>query len=122
MGADETGMSARPRNSYLLNMLHSRGQNARRHGRLQTKDINCSLGRVLDISASGMRILHRCLSAINTGDEGACTVGSVHGSFSVYYRIAWARRVALTKWEVGIEFVDPTPQAAEVLSHIARAA
>lgn len=103
-------------------MLNARGENARRHGRLQTRDISCSLGKVLDISASGMRIIHRGLSAVNSGEQGACTVGSVHGSFSVYYRVAWARRVSLSKWELGIEFVDPTPKASEVLAHIARAA
>jgi len=120
--ADEIDVSARPRNSYLLSILHARGQNARRHGRIQTRDITCSLGKVLDISASGMRLVHRSLSGLNNGDEGACTVGSVHGSFSVYYRIAWARRISLSKWEMGVEFIEPTPKASEVLALIARAA
>lgn len=77
---------------------------------------------MLDISASGMRIVHRGLSAIKTGEQGACTVGSVHGSFSIYYRVAWSHRISLSKWELGIEFVEPTPKANEVLSQIARAA
>lgn len=103
-------------------MLQARGENARRHGRLQTRDISCSLGKVLDISASGMRIIHRGISGVNAGEQGACTVGSVHGSFSVYYRVAWSRRISLSKWELGIEFLEPTPKATEVLANIARAA
>ncbi len=103
-------------------MMLPRGENARRHGRLQTKDLTCSLGDVLDISASGMRIVTRSIRGIQAGEQSACSVGSVHGSFSVYVRVAWARRLSLAKWELGIEFIEPTPAAADVLSRIARAA
>lgn len=99
-----------------------RGSNARRHGRLQTRDLTCSLGEVLDISASGMRVVTKSIRSVHAGEQAACSVGSVHGSFSIYVRVAWARRVSLAKWELGIEFVDPTPAASEVLSRIARAA
>lgn len=92
----------------------------RRHGRVRCQDIGCSLGYVLDVSASGMRV--QCGSKPPAvGKEFTTTVEGLDGGVVFRYIVVWTRRSGLMQYEVGIEFRELDPTTRQALARLARA-
>jgi hypothetical protein len=93
--------------------------NKRRHGRVNCQEVTSSMGAVLDLSASGMRIQTRrkppdqgeILDLTVTGTEGPCL-------FRV--KVMWAKKLGFMKHEIGFTFVDVTPENRQMLASLAR--
>lgn len=80
--------------------------NNRRHGRIRPDAIWCSLGVVLDLSASGLRVLsRRALAGVHT-----VTLRDGNVSVAVRARIVRCRKVGFWKHEVGVEFLAISPE------------
>lgn len=80
---------------------------ARRFGRIRVSGASASLGRILDISAGGMRVGSRSMAPgprvgatlpvqIDVGDQEW---------MGVTCRVAWVRSTGVMKREIGLEFV-----------------
>lgn len=89
--------------------------NRRRAGRFELEDVTCDLGPVLDLSAGGMRI--RCRHV----PDGIfpVRVKGLGGEVVVKAQVAWVKRESLFKREVGLQFVEVTPDMARSLSQMA---
>jgi hypothetical protein len=92
----------------------------RRHGRVRAHDVHCTFGRVLDISASGLRVLTR--RALRAGQERILEVLTHDGKFAARVRVAWSRRAGVMSRQVGLQFLDLPPQARGILNACARVA
>jgi hypothetical protein len=87
----------------------------RRTGRLCQHTLSCNLGRVLDISAGGMRIITR---KVPRGFVDVHLVGHpLPGSLKAVRQ--WSRRLGWFRHEVGLRFETVTPDVAQRLSAIA---
>ncbi len=89
--------------------------NNRRHGRIRPDAIWCSLGTILDLSASGLRVM----SKKPLGGQGVVTMRDGDVTVSVQARIVWCRRIGFRRHEAGIEFVDIRPEEAARLRSMA---
>lgn len=94
---------------------------ARRHGRVRVSGANASLGRILDISAGGMRVASRAMAhpprqgttipvQIDVGDQEW---------MSVTCRVAWVRSTGMRRRELGLEFVQIDQEVKRALLAIA---
>jgi len=99
--------------------LGERPPDKRRAGRLQTEDTRCRLGQVLDLSITGMRVLHRGM-APRVGDEVNLTIKAPGASVDVRARVVRVVRTGFRKREVGLEFVALDPLSRERLLDLAR--
>src|SRR5262245_6752646 len=102
--------------------LRSSDGNARRNGRVRCQWTHCDLGEILDLSASGMRVRSRKKIAAEVGARISAIIEGMDGPFDVSGGVVWKKKVGLFKWEMGIEFVDLTPEANKALVLIARSA
>lgn len=92
----------------------------RRHGRVRCLDIDCNLGEILDVSASGMRVrtnqrpptIGTSLTTTLTGLDGPVEFSGV---------VVWTKRSGFFKFEVGIEFRELSAQMRTALARLARA-
>lgn len=83
--------------------------------RLTQESLRSNLGPVLDLSMGGMRV--RC----NKLPEGIFDVELSDEEETIHLRaeVAWARRVGFRRQEVGLKFVDLSPDLAIQLSRLA---
>lgn len=91
----------------------------RRHGRVRADDVLCTLGQVLDLSASGMRV--RCgRRAPEVGRTVELGIQGVDGPFLVKAKIVWVSRRGVLSSEMGLEFDQPTDNVKSQLNLLAR--
>ena len=94
---------------------------SRRQGRLKCELLRCSIGDVIDLSASGMRVRAwgiRGLKANEHCDIRIRCIGRM--AFVVRGEIVWVKRHGFMKYEAGVHFVDVTPEQQEKLTEAAR--
>ena len=80
--------------------------------RIDQFELQCSLGRVLDITSAGMRVICRRIPKkkpikfdLNT------TVDPV----PVQVEVVWAKWLGPRKYEVGLRFVEPSPELGRLI-------
>lgn len=83
------------------------GIHARRESRLHTPELECSLGKVADITGSGMRMIVSKSDLPQVGDIQSYTFSDRRDSITVTGSVKWVKRgSAFTKHcQVGVEFV-----------------
>lgn len=92
----------------------------RRHGRFRCDGAYCSIGRILDLSVSGMRVRRRRPSKANVGDEATVTMPVAGGKLQITAKVVWVKRVGFFSYDYGLSFVDLTPEARTALYSISR--
>ncbi|MGP1273459.1 MAG: PilZ domain-containing protein [Phycisphaerales bacterium] len=120
-------MNRSGRNILSLNTLmraddSSERSDARRHGRVRIELMSCSLGTVLDLSRSGMRVLARRRRELVANMKHQIVLEAFDQRVELPCRIAWIEKRGLFKSEIGIEFGELTDDQAAVLCSIARTA
>lgn len=95
-----------------------KGDNRRRHGRIRCDGVSCSIGEVLDLSPTGLRVSGSGFG-INVGGLVQFTLNGPDGPVDVRGRVAWLRR-KLFWFEAGLTFVDLSPATRRSISEIAR--
>ncbi|MGI9014385.1 MAG: PilZ domain-containing protein [Phycisphaerales bacterium] len=117
-------------NSYLANTVQiidrsirstvAAAKNAveqRRFGRFKaSRTIACNLGRVLDFSASGMRLLTRR----ELPDVVALEFGEPDNIVAVNARVVWRKQHGRREFESGLEFDGITPRMQQQIWALAR--
>lgn len=96
------------------------GANARKFGRVHMQDVTCSLGEVLDLSASGMRIRTPGTPELPCHQQAEITLGCIDGEVVVRVESIWERRTGWRKHEMGVRFLDLTPQQQALISRTGR--
>ncbi|MCP3903868.1 MAG: PilZ domain-containing protein [Planctomycetes bacterium] len=91
------------------------GSNHRRFGRIRPGGVKCNLGKILDLSASGVRL--KCKRPI-TGDQ-VVEIRGVDQSIRVLGRVVWGKKVGFRAYEIGLHFLDIPDEAAALIRRIA---
>jgi len=94
----------------------------RRHGRLRCCAVQCSLGEVIDMSASGMRILSKRKVSMQEGTLTEIRIGHPPTDIKVRVRIVWKYRRGFRQHEIGVEYDQLTPSLQSALCAVARSA
>jgi hypothetical protein len=66
--------------------------------------LRCELGRIVDVSASGMRVLAAGRPGVKRGELRPITIQSDWGTAEVQVRVGWVRRSGWFRREIGLEF------------------
>ncbi len=87
----------------------------RKSGRVNQGTVACNLGSVINLSAGGLRLLsHRRLNGILSVE-----LWDAHRGLRLRGKVAWCRRIGFRKHEVGVEFLNITPEIADNLAAMA---
>lgn len=106
------------RSYHGLSDFAPRPANLRRHGRLLCQQVRCSLGAVLDISFSGMRV--RSGSRPPTkGDTITIQLESMDACALIPATVVWSRRTGIFRHDMGLEFGDLSSEVRRLLNEVA---
>jgi len=97
------------------------GDQRRRQTRAPVRGYGSTLGTILDVSESGLRIRRRGFMPVEPGEAFPIVLGTPLGSVAVLARMAWSRRVGWFTREAGFQFVALPPEAAHGIRALARA-
>jgi hypothetical protein len=89
-------------------------KNNRRHGRVRCQDVECTLGSVMNISGSGL-LVRTGLRSPRVESVVVLKVRTFDGGFDVQTRVEWSKMDGLLHHQVGLEFIDLTPEGRRVL-------
>ncbi len=93
----------------------------RHAGRVRLHSIVCTIGTVLDISASGMRV--RCTMKVpSIGTPVATLISTPEGPLEITGRVVWTKKCGWLTHEAGIRFDDMAPPIRQALTRLARMA
>ena len=111
---------------HILKILQPTNQlpshdNLRRHGRVRCNDVECTLGSVSNISASGL-LVRTGLRSPKVGSIVALQVRTLDGGFDVQAQVSWSKMDGLLNRQVGLEFIDLPPEGRRVLQSVVRGA
>lgn len=110
-----------PRNlTLLIKDKDDDGPNRRRHGRLTTESLTINNGVVLDLSASGMRAQIKGRVLFTVGDQASFRLRSCAREMTVDGRIVWVKKSGFRKHQIGVEFVNITPDRVQHLLELTR--
>ena len=84
-------------------------------------DIQCTLGTVLDLSASGLRVRVSGGLRVAKGDRFTMTIQTLDGPMLAPVEVTWTRRAGWRKHEIGIVFREVGPALSRALAGLARA-
>jgi hypothetical protein len=100
--------------------------NKRRHGRLRCEHLSAVVAGeeacILDLSASGMRVQAHKNPGLKTGQCIRALIGSVLGETSVDVRVIWCIKRGFRRFEIGLTFMELSPQVRGAIASIARMA
>lgn len=82
--------------------------------RFQLGELKCNLGRVLDLSSGGVRLLRRR----KLKGRHELTLFDRDGGVRVEAEVRWTRRLGLFKHEMGLQFVNVPPDIAAKLKRL----
>lgn len=95
-------------------------ESQRQFGRVNCEAVNSNIGPVVDASAGGMRILFMGRNRIKVGMELDLSIAAFGEPFTVPVKIVWIKKRSLFKREIGVQFVEVTPELKRALNAMAR--
>lgn len=96
--------------------------NRRRHGRLKTEGTLSSMGEVVDISASGMRVQRKGALPIAEGEKFRVDVRIDQEVMAIDVMVRRVRKMGRRKFEFGLEFINLSNADRARLGRLARIA
>jgi hypothetical protein len=105
-----------------LALACSRDDDRRTCGRLRTEQLETDLGRVVNLSGSGMGVLSRQSLADRVGETLEITLTALDEETTVRATIIWARRIGFRKHLTGLSFDDLAEDDRAWLTDLARTA
>ena len=98
-----------PRNDCMK--AEDPGENRRQKGRLRQETLRCTLGPVLDLSATGMRVeLQQKLPKAFRDQPFDIELRGICEGLTLRAEVIWIKGGTFRKKEVGIRFLDLTPE------------
>ena len=95
-------------------------QQPRRSPRHKGSELGCDLGKVIDLSTTGMRIACTGKPPVATGEQGTVKITAEDGAVKIPFEAVWVRRTGFRKHEIGLKFVKLGARATEILECIAK--
>ncbi|MEM8737225.1 MAG: PilZ domain-containing protein [Planctomycetota bacterium] len=96
--------------------------NRRRHGRLKTEGTQSSLGEVVDMSASGMRVVRKGAMPIHQDEKFRVDIQIDKEIMAVDVHVRRIRKLGRRKFEYGLEFINLNDSDRSRLARLARIA
>ena len=90
---------------------HPPGTNRRRYGRVAVDDIECSVGRIINISAGGMVVVSR-----QAAHKVDVTIGAKPDRMVIKAERVWAKRYGFTRRLVAYRFIDPPSNLLQLVN------
>lgn len=103
-----------------VRVRHDGGAERRRKGRIKVELLECDLGDVVDLSASGMRVRRKAKKAPNDDEVMELTLTHLEGELPLKARVVWTKKSGFRKFDMGMEFVEMNEQAQSELNQIIR--
>ncbi len=89
--------------------------------RHETDAVTCDLGKILDLSGSGMRVQFKGRCPVKVGGTLQIKLKTPNGSLPVTLRTIWRKRTGLLSgYEAGFQFMGIKPAQSVALATIAR--
>ncbi len=95
-------------------------KNRRVAGRVALQHIVCSIGTVLDLSSSGMRLLSTFKPPIAVGTPFSMVLIGLDNPVPVTCRAVWIRKSGWRAFQAGLMFVDMTTELRHAINTLAR--
>lgn len=92
----------------------------RRYGRVRVGNVRCTLGRVIDISAGGLRVLNRSMTPVKANAVIPVQVEGIENWVQASVRVAWVRPAGMFRQEMGLEIVEIEDEGRQALLELAR--
>ncbi len=96
--------------------LDSKDADRRNRGRLPQESLESDLGPVLDLSGGGMRVATR--KAQKKGEELTVVLKEGSSRVALRARVAWVKKAGMFKHEIGLEFLNLSPELVRELTRI----
>jgi hypothetical protein len=93
------------------------GSELRRRPRFKQEMMKSSVGEVLDLSRSGMRVLGRHLAPHSKHVVRITCFGTAVGPIDA--QVVWTRKVGIFKWESGLQFTSVDDATSDALARAA---
>jgi len=97
-------------------------ENRRRHGRLKTEGTESSMGSVVDMSASGMRVHRKGTLPVHEGEKFRIDVQIDKEIMAIDVMVRRVRKLGRRKFEFGLEFINMSDENRNRLARLARIA
>jgi len=89
--------------------------NLRRHGRVVPNTATCNLGKILDLSASGIRLR----SKRPLVGEMVVEIKGDDQAIRVLGQVVWGRKLGFRAYEIGMKFVNIPAEAQALIQRVA---
>lgn len=101
-------------------LIPGRFEERRRHGRLKCDSTDCTLGELVDISASGMRVMRRGRSPYRIGFEFKLDLWMDQMKIPVKVRLVHIEKRGFRRRILGLEFIDQSDEQRRRIVEVAR--
>lgn len=91
----------------------------RTHGRIRCRGIDCPLGLILDLSATGLRIQLGKRVKVREGEEVVLELSTVEGPQLMVLVVRWVKKFGRGNTQAGMEIVTASNAAKKALSELA---
>ncbi len=85
---------------------HASLEDRRSKIRIRQTELHCSLGKVVDISSTGLRVVCRRIPK----DEVTFELNTTVDPLTVQTKVVWVKRLGFRKHEIGLHFVESSPE------------
>lgn len=89
-------------------------------GRVRIEDMPCNMGTVVDLSASGIRVITNKASARKMGRTLTVKLQGPKQRIELEAEVVWVKRIGLRKHIVGLRFVEASGEQRTLIAQIAR--
>ena len=89
----------------------------REHGRLLQEAVTSNVGRVIDLSAGGMRVAAHSTPLV--GSFLNVTIDCLGTTVDLRAELVWVRKSGWFRREAGYRFIDVSPEAQRALAELA---
>lgn len=94
----------------------------RSHGRVVCEMVTCSLGEVLDACGAGLRVRSAKPYEFAQGDIVSFTINGEDQPLEFKGRVIWTKKRGIRRYEMGLSFVELTPECRQALAQLAQGA
>lgn len=108
------------RNSDPLSLTEKHSDEHRRAGRLRCQSIKCSLGQVVDLSGTGLRVQCKGRPDVPVNEPFGLSIHAPTGMLTAPVTAVWVRKVGFRTYEIGLRFGELSAEAKTQLAVIAR--
>jgi len=96
-------------------------EEARRTGRVRCRNVRSSIGEVVEVSGSGLRIRSRTKPPVREHQQFELSLHVLGRDVTIGSRAIWVRKRGWRRWEMGVQFTRVTDDARRSLKDLVRA-